>query len=152
MYGTVSCWLWTNREYVGIGVCLNLIVSLFFDTTTSADLHTCMLSKYTTMAKTHGWLCVDVDNDWMYGTVSCWLRTSRAYVAISTCLNLNVLLLGIQCTMTTWQLQTPLLFQNLILTKPQPYTTMTMAHDSVPMLIEYMEWHYICWLQIVRWY
>ena len=28
IYGTVSCWLWTNRWYVGIVVCLNLNVSL----------------------------------------------------------------------------------------------------------------------------
>ena len=64
-------------------------------------------------------------------------QTVRWY--IGACLNVNVSLLGTRRTMTTWQLQTQLLFQNIILIKPQPYTTMTMAHDSVPMLIEYME-------------
>ena len=28
IYGTVSCWLWTNSKYVGICACLNLTVSL----------------------------------------------------------------------------------------------------------------------------
>ena len=29
IYGYVSFWLWTNRQYVNIGACLNLNVSLF---------------------------------------------------------------------------------------------------------------------------
>ena len=28
IYGTVLCWLWLNRRYVGIGVCVNLNVQL----------------------------------------------------------------------------------------------------------------------------
>ena len=48
--------------------------------------------------------------DWIYATVSCWRWTNSQYVGIRACLNLNVSLLGIRCTMTPSQLHTRLLF------------------------------------------
>ena len=42
-------------------------------------------------------LCADVD--WIYGTVPCSLWMHSLYVGIGGCLNLNVSLLGTQCTM-----------------------------------------------------
>ena len=57
IYGTVSCWLWTNRKYVGIGACLNLKVSLLTArcNMTPSHLQTHLLLKYTAMAMTYGY-------------------------------------------------------------------------------------------------
>ena len=72
-------------------------------------------------------MCADVDAD--YGTVSFWLWTNSGYVDIGACLNLNVSLLGIRCTMT------PIQFNARVLCK---YGTMrniivwyTMHHDTI---------------------
>ena len=85
-YGTISCWLSTNRKYVGIGACLDLNASL-------------LGIGVPTMHGNNIWFYADVDVDWIYGTVSYWLWTNREYVGIGACLNLNVSLLGIRCTM-----------------------------------------------------
>ena len=72
--------------------------------------------------------CGDVDR--IYGTAWYWLWTNRMYVDIGACLNLNVTLLDIRCTMIRSQLHTHVLSK---------YTIMAMAYGSVLMLIEYME-------------
>ena len=48
------------------------------------------------------WLCADVYL--IYGTLSCWIRTTSEYVGIGVCLNLNVSLLGVPYTMIPSQL------------------------------------------------
>ena len=100
--GRCSCWLnmqrycvdfeRTDSMYVDIGTCLNLNVSLLgmMHYITPPQLHTDLLFNYN---GNDLWFCADVD--WMCATVSFRLWMNRKYVA---CLNLNVLLLGIRCT------------------------------------------------------
>ena len=84
IYGTVSWWLWMNRQYVVNGVCLNFNDALFI---TPSRLHTRLLFNHN---GNDVLFCADVDVDWIYGTVSCWLWTNRKYVGISVCWNCNV--------------------------------------------------------------
>ena len=67
-----SCWPWTNRKYVCIGVCLNLKMIFVFDTLWGHDF-TLMCSPNT--LKYRWRLCVYVRC--MYDTVSCFLWTNR---------------------------------------------------------------------------
>ena len=57
-------------------------------------------------------LCTDLNDDWIYETISCSVWTNRPYVGISACLNLDVTLLGIRCTATPSQLHTCMLYSN----------------------------------------
>ena len=99
----VSCWLWTNRWYVGIGLRLDLDMPLLCVrcTMTRPQLHTHLVFNYNDNDER---FCADVDvNSIWYGMVSWWLWTNRMYVAIGTCLNSNVLPLDFRCTMTPSQ-------------------------------------------------
>ena len=136
IYATVSCWLWTSREYVGISVCLNVSLIGIRCTMAQAYLHTRLLFNCNDNDIR---LCVDVD--WIYATVSCWLWTNREYVGITVWLNLNVSLLGIRCTMTPAHLHTRLLCN---------YNDIT--YGSALMLIEYMERCHDCWIWTNRKY
>ena len=76
-------WIWNcivlvldDRTYVCIGACLNLNLWLLGIrcTMTPSRLHTRLLINYNGNDTR---LCADVDVDWIYGTVSCWLWTDR---------------------------------------------------------------------------
>ena len=125
--GTVSCWLWTNSKYVGIGACLNSNLSLLCVrwTTRPSLLHTRFLFNDNVT-----WLCAYVDIDWMYETVSYWLWTNRQYVGICVFLNFNVSLLGNRFTIAWHHRDCTLACYS---------HTILMAYGSAPMLIEYME-------------
>ena len=79
--------------------------------------------------------CANLDVDWIYGTVSWWRLINREYVRIDACLNLNVSLLSVSCTMARSQLHTRLLFKTL------QRLCWDMAHNSavVSMLTGYMK-------------
>ena len=66
------------------GVCLYFHMSNGSALITLLQLHAHLLFKYII--------------DWIYGTVSCWFWTNSMYVGIGACLNLNVQLPGIRCT------------------------------------------------------
>ena len=54
-YGTISCWLWTYRQYVGIGACLNLNMPLHGIRCNIDHHHNCTLACYlTTMVMSYG--------------------------------------------------------------------------------------------------
>ena len=94
MYGTVSCWLWLHRKYVGIGSCLNVSLLGIWCTMKPSQLRNFLLFNCNGDGVR---LCADVD--WMYATVSCRLWLNRKYVVIGACVNLNVQLPGIRYTM-----------------------------------------------------
>ena len=115
MYGTVSCWLWSNSQYVVIGVGFNLNELLFVVryTMTPSQFRNHILLNYN-----HNYtrLVADFDVDWMYGTKLCWLCTNSKYVGIGACL-ISVSLGSsyfvkeiLRCTMTQWQINTRILF------------------------------------------
>ena len=110
IYGTILCWLLTNRTYVGIGACLNLNMPLLCIRCSMShlQLHTRLLFNCNGNDMR---LCagVDVNSIW-YGTVSCWLWTDRQYVGVFTCLNLNVSLLGIRCAKASSYLYARLIY------------------------------------------
>ena len=127
----MPCWFWTNREYVGIGTCLNLEMALWHN-------HNCILCWYSNTLQrrwhmTHGSVLIWCELK-TYITVLCWLWTNRVhqYVGIGWCLNLNVSLLSVRCTMARSQLYTQLLFKH---TTTWDTTLLTL----ILMLIEYME-------------
>ena len=116
IYGTVSCWLWMNRAYVGIGACLNLNVPW--------HNHNCIIGYYSNTLQrrwhtAHDSAVILMHVGWIYYiTVSCWLWMNREYVGIGAYL---LSLLRVSCTMTRSQLHNRLLFK---------YTTMAMAHGT----------------------
>ena len=129
IYGTVSCWFWTNRRYVGISTCLNLLECLITWYTVYDALPTIVKSPA-------------IQLQWQWYTYGSALmltqymeryhvgfgRTGRTLVlGFSTCLDLNVPLLGVHNYTRT----------HLLL----KYATMTMTYGYalMLMLIEYME-------------
>ena len=129
IYGTVSCWLWMNSEYVAVGWCLNLDVSLLGvrRVMTQSQLHTRPLLKNTTTAMmAHGirfhvhwswcWLNILYEMKW-----SCVGFGRAASTLVLVHVWIRCVLRGILCTMTPCQLHTRLLFE---------HTTMAMAHDT----------------------
>ena len=84
----------------------------------------------------------------LYGTLPCWFWIYRKYVGIGACLNPNVSLLDIWCTMTWSQLHIWLLFQTL-------QRRWYMKHDSKPLWCSLDIWNGVVLVldeQIVRWY
>ena len=124
MCETVPCWIRTDRKCVCMSVSLNVISRYEMHyITPSLLLRTHLLFKYNGNDTR---LCADVDADWIYGMVSCWLWTNRKYVFISVCLNLKVSVFGIWHTMETSKLHTRLLFK---------YITMAMTPGSALLLM-----------------
>ena len=85
IYGTVSCWPWTNSPYVCIVLCLNLKLLFVFDAVWGRNL-TLMCCPNTLQ----WWCSVHVYLRWMNGTVSCWSWTNSGYVFIAVCLDSNL--------------------------------------------------------------
>ena len=99
----ISCWLRPRRKYVDISVCVILNVSplgkrhtVHYNTITVAYSPNVQL-----LLQCHMTRRADVDVDWMYGTVTCWLWMNRKYVGIGARLNFNVSLLGIHTCIHT---------------------------------------------------
>ena len=88
-YGTILCWLLTNRKYVGIDAFLRLSVSLLLLHMMHYDIITIAHSPATQIHYDDNnlRLCADVDTNWIHETVLCWLWMNRKYVDIGACLN-----------------------------------------------------------------
>ena len=110
IYGTVSCWLWTNRLYVGIGACLNLKVPLLGVrcNMTPSQLHTHLLLKYTTMAMTYGYALMLMLIEYMqryrvgFGRTVCTLVLVHVWIRICHCLAYDALWHNRNCTLACY--------------------------------------------------
>ena len=75
MYGTVSCWSWTNRKYVSIGVCLHLQLLFVLDSVRGR-------SNITPKCCPNTLQCPYTYVRWLYVMMPCWPWTYRKWVFI----------------------------------------------------------------------
>ena len=126
IFGTVSCWLWTNRTYVGIGACLNLNVALLGTRCNmkASQMYTHILFKHTAMT-----ICTAIRNCIVLPLNEQGVRCK------GSCVNLIVPLLGLRCTMTLSQLLTRLRLKYI--------TLVLMTYGSALLLPDYMERYHV---------
>ena len=98
----VSVWVWTNRQYVSMGACFKLHWSWLRIrcTMTPSPLHIHSPATQIHCNDNDKRFCSNIAVTWIYVTVPCLLWMNRKCVGIGTCLNFNVWLLSIRCTMT----------------------------------------------------
>ena len=75
IYGTVSYWLWMNREYVGSYWCMfefeRVIILCMMQHDTITIAHSPAIQIHYNGNDNDTRFCADVDVDWIYGTVLC---------------------------------------------------------------------------------